>query len=68
VSILEMVPVWDREGVPEQVPEKTWACWTPSEGEDRPGESHLVYDLRDWRNQLPAGSRWRTEGMIGGER
>ena len=68
VSILEMVAVWNREGVPEQVPKKTWACWTPPEGKDGSGESRLVYDLRDWHNQLPAGSRWRTEGMIGGEK
>lgn len=68
VSILTIIPVWNREGVPELVSGKTWACWTPSEGEDRCGESRLVYDLRDWHTQLPAGSRWRREGMIGGER
>lgn len=65
VSILGVVPVWNREGLPERVSRKTWACWTPSE-EEGFGESHLVYDLRDWHNQLPAGSRWREEGMIGG--
>jgi len=66
LAILEMVPVWNREGMPEQVSRQTWACWAPWEGEDGSGESRLVYDLRDWRNQLPAGSRWRREGMIGG--
>ena len=67
VSILEIVPVWNRKGVPEQVSRKIWACWTPQEGKDHPGESRLTYDLRDWHNQLPSGSRWRTEGAIGGE-
>ena len=68
ISILEMVPVWNRGGVPVQVPTKMWACWTTMENEGYPGESSLVYDLRDWHNQLAAGSRWRTEGMIGGEK
>lgn len=68
VSILEMVPVWNREGVPEQVPKKTWACWTSSESKNDFIRSRLVYDLRDWHNQLPAGNRWRAEGMIGGEK
>lgn len=66
LSILGIVPVWNRDGVPERASGKTWVCWTPSETEDGSRESRLVYDLRDWRNQLPAGSRWREEGMIGG--
>lgn len=66
VSILEKVPVWNRNGEPVQTPAKTWACWTPRESTDEPGEKRLVYDLRDWHNQLPAGNRWRNEGMIGG--
>jgi len=66
LSILEIVPVWNRDGVPDRVSGKTWVCWTRSEGEHGSGESRIVYDLRDWRNQLPAGSRWREEGMIGG--
>lgn len=65
LSIMETVPVWDRYGVPERISGASWVCWTPSE-EERSGKSRLVYDLRDWRNQLPAGSRWRDEGMIGG--
>lgn len=68
VSILGVVPVWSRNGVPELVSRKTWGCWTPSAEEESSGQSHLVYDLRDWHNQLPAGSRWRREGMIGGSR
>ncbi|HBK61216.1 MAG TPA: type I-E CRISPR-associated protein Cas5/CasD [Firmicutes bacterium] len=66
LTILGMVPVWNREGVPEQESRETWLCWTPREGEDGSWESRLVYDLRDWHNQLPVGSRWRREGMIGG--
>ena len=66
LTILKTVPVWDREGVPQQTPGRMLACWTPREKEDVRGENRLVFDLRDWRNQLPAGSRWRREGMIGG--
>lgn len=68
VSILETVPVWNREGIPEQELRKTWTCWTPLGYKDDSDESHLIYDLRDWQNQLLAGSRWRREGMIGGEK
>ena len=65
VTILKMVPVWNRRGIVVKMPEKTWACWTPNEDHGTSGENRLVYDLRDWRSQLPVGSRWRTEGMIG---
>ncbi len=67
ITILEKTPVWDRKGVPERMPQRSWACWTPPEGAGDTGGSRLIYDLRDWHNQLPAGSRWRAEGMIGGK-
>lgn len=67
ITILEKTPVWDRKGVPERMPQRSWACWTPPEGTGDTGGSRLIYDLRDWHNQLPAGSRWRAEGMIGGK-
>lgn len=66
LGILNKIPLWNREGVPQERSGKVWACWTPRDDDDTPGESRLIYDLRDWRNQLPAGSRWRREGMIGG--
>ena len=66
VTALETVPVWSREGVPEEENKKTWACWTPSSEVENVGERRLVYDLRDWHTQLPTGSRWRKEGWIGG--
>ncbi len=66
VTILEKVPVWNRNGEPVRIPKKTWACWTSRESADEVGQKRLVYDLRDWYNQLPAGNRWRNEGMIGG--
>ncbi len=67
LSMLGAVPVWNRRGMPEGVSRETWACWTPM-GEESYEKGRLVYDLRDWQNQLPAGSRWRREGMIGGSR
>lgn len=66
VSILEQVPVWNRKGKRTSDVGKTWACWTTPEQGDNLGETRQVYDLRDWAGQIPAGSRWRTEGMIGG--
>ncbi|NMB01166.1 MAG: type I-E CRISPR-associated protein Cas5/CasD [Firmicutes bacterium] len=68
LSILEQVPVWERNGEIQQNKGATWACWTPANVEEQNGENRLVYDLRDWHNQLPAGGRWRAEGMIGGEK
>jgi CRISPR system Cascade subunit CasD len=67
LSILEQIPIWNREGKPEHTSTKRWACWTPIDQIRKKGRNRLVFDLRDWRDQLPAGSRWRAEGMIGGE-
>lgn len=68
LSILLMVPVWNREGSPRGTAAKVRTCWTPRGKGDYAGQDRLVYDLRDWHNQLPAGSRWRREGMIGGNK
>ncbi|RKQ84263.1 type I-E CRISPR-associated protein Cas5/CasD [Brockia lithotrophica] len=71
LEILRRVPRWVRSvgkdsrrhtGSEDLLP----ACWpdeigTPSEIR---GELKRVFDLRDWKNQLPAGSRWRMEGVI----
>lgn len=66
VSVLQQVPVWNRRGTPETSHGWCEACW-PAElgfGTDRHGEIRRVFDLRDWANQLPAGSRWRAEGTL----
>lgn len=68
LSILLMVPVWNREGSPRGTVAKVRTCWTPRGEGGYAGRDRLVYDLRDWHNQLPAGSRWRREGMIGGNK
>ena len=68
-SVLCSIPVWNRDGSLNEAKESMLACWTSADTVDeRRGERQLVYDLRDWKNQLPAGSRWRVRGMIGGER
>lgn len=66
VSILEEVPVWDRFGRPREGSTRCRACWSPEQNPNRVGHVRLVYDLRDWANQLPAGNRWRSEGLLGG--
>ncbi|MFW6082837.1 MAG: type I-E CRISPR-associated protein Cas5/CasD [Chloroflexota bacterium] len=66
LTILRRAPVWTRAGVPARSNGKLEACWPAEiEGGER---KHIrrVYDLRDWPNQLPAGGRWRAEGLIGG--
>ena len=67
-SILAEVPVWDRFGQPCDAARAYRGCWPVDDSAERDGRVRLVYDLRDWANQLPAGSRWRCEGLIGGAR
>jgi CRISPR-associated protein Cas5/CasD, subtype I-E/ECOLI len=68
LTILCTVPRWDRYGQAQTEPGKMEACWPAFLGipEGARGEIRRVYDLRDWPNQLPAGSRERVEGILGG--
>ena len=66
-TILRSVPVWDRAGVPTQPAQDPIGCWPAELGVGARGRVRRVFDLRDWLNQLPAGSRWRAEGPLGGE-
>lgn len=68
LTILESVPVWKRNGEPVDSSQGCRACWTPRTTDETEYSARLVYDLRDWANQIPVGSRWRVEGMIGGTR
>lgn len=64
VSILNAVPLWNRAG--ETVSSrKVEACWPAELGMRGRGDVRQVFDLRDWPNQIPAGSRLRVEGVIG---
>lgn len=65
LTILRNVPVWARNGSPTSGAQTLSACWPAELGVAGRGELRLVYDLRDWANQLPAGSRWRAEGPLG---
>ncbi|HPT83612.1 MAG TPA: type I-E CRISPR-associated protein Cas5/CasD [Limnochordia bacterium] len=64
LSILARVPIWTREGQVLEEVRRVRTCWTPPSGEESAAATRLVYDLRDWHNQLPAGSRNRCEGLI----
>lgn len=68
LAILRQAPVWGRDGASAQPAEKMEACWPAELGTSHNGEIRRVYDLRDWANQIPAGSRLRAEGLIGEER
>ncbi len=67
LSILRRIPVWNRAGIPVEATERLMACWPASLGTGGRGEVRRVFDLRDWSNQIPAGSRWRVEGTIEGK-
>lgn len=65
-AILESVPRWDRHGRAAASGEPMEACW-PADGAEPPGARTVpVHDLREWATQLPAGSRERHEGLVGG--
>lgn len=68
LSILRRVPVWDRHGTATRRDEYYLACWPAEIGVMGRGEIRRVYDLRDWANQVPAGSWLRAEGLIKEER
>lgn len=68
LAILRRLPVWDRTGRPAEPQESLLACWPGRLGILGRGELRRVFDLRDWANQVPAGSRWRVEGRIEIER
>jgi CRISPR system Cascade subunit CasD len=64
IEILGRVPLWNRAGQ-ETESAATEACWSAALGVSSGGaEIRRVYDLRDWSNQLPAGSRLRVEGQL----
>jgi CRISPR system Cascade subunit CasD len=64
LSILRSVPVWDRLGQPVTEAQPREACWPAELGVGQRGLLRRVYDLRDFANQLPAGSRLRAEGLL----
>lgn len=67
LAIMCRVPVWNRMGLPATPSEGLMACWPAGLRAAGRSEVRQVYDLRDWARQIPAGSRWRSEGLIGGE-
>lgn len=67
LDILRRVPVWDRRGQAAADRAGRVACWPAGQPAGQPTQVRRVFDLRDWANQLPAGSRWRAEGPLGEE-
>lgn len=66
LTILAKVPVWNRDGQIHNDQKPREACWPAQLGISERGQIRRVFDLRDWANQLPAGSRERAEGLLGG--
>lgn len=66
LDILCWVAVWDRGGKPSAEQGGLMACWPADPPVGHPARVRQVFDLRDWENQLPAGSRWRAEGLLRG--
>ncbi|WP_022949627.1 type I-E CRISPR-associated protein Cas5/CasD [Methylohalobius crimeensis] len=63
LHILRQLPRWNRHGEKTDQADME-ACWPAELDIHEREETRRVYDLRDWANQLPAGSRLRTEGLL----
>jgi CRISPR system Cascade subunit CasD len=63
LEALRMTARVRRPGTPAQAVEMV-ACWPFHIGMSGNSQEVTVYDLRDWRNQVHAGSRVRVEGFI----
>lgn len=64
LEILRQTPIWDRSGSKQAGERTVMACWPTELQVADPGTIRRVFDLRDWLNGIPAGSRWRAEGMF----
>lgn len=64
LEILRKAPVWSRDGSTKTSSGEIEACWPAEVKATFRHQVRRVYDLRDWANQLPAGSRLRAEGYI----
>ena len=67
LSILRQVPIWNRYAEVVLPDKKMEACWPVELGASKSDNIRRVYELREWANQLPAGSRLRAEGLIEGD-
>jgi len=63
LEALQRVPAWTRTGDCSEK-DRFEACWSVQQDEKTGEDIRRVYDLRDWANQLPAGSRLRVEGLV----
>lgn len=61
LDILRRAPAMKRPG---SSPQKYEACWPADVESPYTRTVRRVYDLRDWANQIPAGSTLRAEGII----
>ncbi len=66
-EILDIVPVWSRNGSPVREPRECETSWPEDAVVSSTADLRRVYDLRDWQNQVPSGSRWRQYGLSGGD-
>jgi|CZCA01.1.fsa_nt_gi CRISPR system Cascade subunit CasD len=64
LGILRQVPVWDRKGNKQDREDSLMACWPMELRVTDRDIIRRVFDLRDWFNDIPTGSRWRAEGML----
>jgi CRISPR system Cascade subunit CasD len=64
LEILRQVPSWDRKGSRQSRECTLIACWPMELQVTDRDIVRRVFDLRDWFNDIPAGSRWRAEGML----
>jgi CRISPR system Cascade subunit CasD len=64
LEILRQVPSWDRSGNKQDEDLSLMACWPMELGVTDRDMIRRVFDLRNWFNNVPTGSRWQAEGML----
>ncbi len=64
LDVLSHVPRWDRRGFPNDSPEPMEATWPAELSAPGSYDTRQIFGLREWANQIPAGSYWHHRGMI----
>ncbi len=62
LTILRQTEVWDRTGTVISHAGPREGCWPAHLSEF--GRERMIYDRRDWLNQMMTGARLRREGLV----
>ncbi len=64
IDAITKVPLWGRDGKPQKGTKRVETCWPVEESVHDMSLIKKVFDRREWASQLPAGYRYRLEGLV----